>query len=69
MQVTRETGSDVCVFADSADSGGLMEVAGTDTSSNDVPVVAAGNVLHLFEFHDVHNLLADFSGSTHCLGM
>ena len=60
MQVTRETGSDVCVFA---------EVARTDTPSNDVPVVAAGNVLHLFEFHDVHDLLADFSGSTHCLGM
>jgi hypothetical protein len=25
--------------------------------------------LHLFEFHDVHDLLADFSGSTHSLGM
>lgn len=42
-----------------------MKVAGTNTPPDDIPICAAGNIFHLLEFHDIHDLLTNFPGSTH----
>src|SRR5438477_476260 len=69
MKMTWETGSDVGVFADCTDTSGLMEIAGANTSTDDIPVVSTRNILHLFELHDIHNLLSNLPCSFHRFGM
>ena len=65
MQVTWHAIQHVNILANSLDARGVVEVRGTNGFSHHVPIIAARNQCHTLGFHDVKQLLTDFTRLAH----
>ena len=69
MELARRAGEHVHIGSDALDPRRVEEIGGADALPNNVPIVAAGHVLHLLLLHQLQQLVAHAAHAHHGLAV